>query len=95
MNWRSEDTIYLVMWRSQRSGATLSILRKSTEGKDNWVAGLKFMGIKEEDIEIIPQGKAWMPDQSAKKPEHKRNNTSKKGKVTDNVVSIDAKRKAN
>lgn len=61
MSWQNEEMLYLVMWRSKKSGATLSDLRKTEEGKDRLVNTLKYLGYREEDIIVVRQRREWKP----------------------------------
>lgn len=53
--------LYLVMWRSRKSGATLSDLRKTEEGKDRLVNTLKFLGYSDDEIIVRKQRREWKP----------------------------------
>jgi hypothetical protein len=59
MAWQNETTVYLIMWKSKRSGATLSSLKKSTEGKNSFVRTLLFMGVDPETIIVQEQEKPY------------------------------------
>lgn len=66
MSWQKQEDIYLVMWKSHRTGATLSDLRKTEEGLERLVMTLKTFGYKDEDIIITKQKKAWKYETKAK-----------------------------
>lgn len=61
--WQNQDTIYLIMWRSRKSGATLSELRKTDFGRDRLVETLvNFLGYDRDEIIVIEKDKAWKPE---------------------------------
>jgi hypothetical protein len=59
MAWQNEMTVFLIMWKSKRSGATLSELKKSEEGKNSFVRALIFMGVDPDTIVIQEQEKPY------------------------------------
>lgn len=59
--WQNQETVYLIMWRSRKSGATLSELRKTDYGKDRLIQTLVFLGYEKDDIIVIEKNKAWKP----------------------------------
>jgi len=61
MSWQNQDTVFLVMWRSRKSGATLSELKKTEAGKNRLVATLLFLGYAYDDLIIVEKDKAWKP----------------------------------
>lgn len=62
MSWQNEENVYLVMWRSRKSGATLSELRKTDHGKERLLRTLEYLGYDRDDVIVIEKGKAWKPD---------------------------------
>lgn len=61
MSWQNEEMLYLVMWRSRKTGATLSDLRKTEAGKNRLVETLMYLGYSEEDIIVTKQRREWKP----------------------------------
>jgi len=61
MSWQNQEEVYLIMWKSHRSGATLSDLRKTDEGKNRLVDTLIGLGYDPEEIIVVKQEKAWKP----------------------------------
>jgi hypothetical protein len=47
------------MWKSSKTGTTLSDIKKSETGKDNLVRTLLFIGIPEENIHVYEQEKVY------------------------------------
>lgn len=74
MSWHNENTIYLVMWKSPKTGTTLSDIKKSEHGKNNLVRTLLFIGIPEENIHVYEQEKVYkyVPKTDGKKKGGKR-----------------------
>jgi hypothetical protein len=62
MSWRTQEQIYIIMWKSGKSGATLSEIRKTDEGLNRLLRTLKYMGISDNDINVTTQQKKWMPE---------------------------------
>jgi hypothetical protein len=62
IGWQRQDTIYIVMYQSKRSGGTYTELRKTEAGLNRLVETLVFMGYNREDIIITEQQKRWMPE---------------------------------
>jgi len=60
--WQNQETVYLVMWRSRRSGATLSELRKSEAGLNRLLQTLEYLGYDRDEIIVVEKEKAWKPD---------------------------------
>lgn len=56
-----QEEVYLIMWRSERSGGTYSIIRKSREGMLRYVYALEMIGWPKDQIKVIPQHKPWVP----------------------------------
>lgn len=66
MSWRNQETVYVVMWRSKKTGATLSDLRKTDKGLEKLIKTLVFLGYKREEIIVSEQQKAWKPEAGEK-----------------------------
>lgn len=63
MSWQKQEDVYLIMWRSKISGATLSELRRTELGKEKFVRTLEIMGgYSQKDIVVIKQKKQWKPE---------------------------------
>lgn len=62
MSWQKQEDVYLIMWRSKISGATLSELRRTELGKEKFVRTLELMGYSRKDIVVIKQKKQWKPE---------------------------------
>lgn len=60
--WQNQETVYLVMWRSRKSGATLSELKKTDSGKNRLIATLEYLGYDRDEIIVIEKDKAWKPE---------------------------------
>jgi hypothetical protein len=90
MDWRSQQEVYIIMWKSPFSGATLSELRKSDIGLERKIETLKFMGISEKDITVVKQPKIWMPETKNKgrKVKAHTRKTAQDEKSKDNVVQF-------
>lgn len=63
-----QEEVYLIMWRSERSGGTYSIIRKSEEGMKRYVYALELIGWPKDQIKVIPQHKPWVPIKKADEP---------------------------
>lgn len=59
MSWRNQEEIYVVMWKSKRSGATLSDIRKTDNGFSRLINTLHFLGYRDEEIVVTKQEKIW------------------------------------
>jgi hypothetical protein len=62
MSWQNQETVYLVMWRSKKSGATLSELKKTDDGRDRLLRTLEYLGYDLDEVIVIEQDKAWKPE---------------------------------
>lgn len=74
-----QDRLFLIMWQSSKSGGTYSMLRKSVQGKNNFLRGLSFMGVNLDEVIVVEQTKAWVPEKK-KKPAPLRNMNSTRRK---------------
>ncbi len=82
MSWFNQDKVYLVMWRSQKTGATYSDIRKTDRGLNRLLDTLRWMGYSDEEIIVTEQRKAWLPD---KKVNGKRKKRERKvGNINEN-----------
>lgn len=63
-----QGEVYLIMWRSEKSGGTYSIVRKSREGMLRYVYALELIGWPKESIKVIPQNKPWVPSKKTEEP---------------------------
>lgn len=61
MSWQNSTTLYLIMWKSKKTGGTYSALRKTDEGRDRFLRTLTWLGFEEEEIIIVPQEREWKP----------------------------------
>lgn len=61
-----QDTVFIIMWPSNRSGGTYSDLRKSEAGKNRFVETLEFMGVDISTVQVIEQTKPWVPTPKSK-----------------------------
>lgn len=59
MSWQNEDKVYLIMWQSRKTGATLSALKKSEFGKNNFVRTLQWMKVDPETIVVVEQERPY------------------------------------
>lgn len=66
-----QSEVYLIMWRSERSGGTYSIVRKSREGMLRYVYALELIGWRKEDIKVVLQDKPWVPIKKSEEPKGK------------------------
>lgn len=64
-----QSEVYVIMWRSERSGGTYSIIRKSREGMLRYVYALEMVGWKKDQIKVLSQNKPWVPDRKTKEKE--------------------------
>lgn len=69
------NTVFIIMWQSEKSGGTYTELRKSVRGKEKFLRGLHNFGVNLEEVHVIEQKKAWVPD---KKSENKKGKKSSK-----------------
>lgn len=67
-----QEEVYVIMWRSDKSGGTYSIIRKSREGMLRYVYALELIGWKKEDIKVMMQNKPWVPLKKSEEPKNKR-----------------------
>lgn len=56
-----QDTVYIIMWQSKRSGGTYTELRKSEQGKDRFLHALEWMGVDMSTVLVTRQSKPWVP----------------------------------
>lgn len=61
-----QEKIFLIMWKSNRSGGTYSQLRKSIEGKDRFLRSLAFLGVNLSEVTVVEQTKVWVPVRQTK-----------------------------
>lgn len=64
-----QDEVYTIMWRSERSGGTYSIIRKSKEGMLRYVYALETVGWPKDQIKVFSQNKPWVPVRKTKDKE--------------------------
>lgn len=62
MSWQSQDSVFVIMWQSSRSGGTYTELRKTEAGKDRLLRTLEFMGVDLKSVIVTEQEKVWKPD---------------------------------
>lgn len=67
-----QDDVYVIMWRSERSGGTYSIIRKSEEGMRRYVYALELVGWPKDQIKVINQSKPWVPLKKAEEPKPRK-----------------------
>lgn len=67
-----QDEVYLIMWRSEKSGGTYSIIRKSEEGMRRYVYALELIGWPKEQIKVFPQNKPWVPLKKSEEPKQRK-----------------------
>lgn len=68
-----QSDVYLIMWRSDRSGGTYSIVRKSRESMERFIHALDIMGFDMSNVQVSQQSKPWVPQRKSKpkpKPKH-------------------------
>lgn len=63
-----QDDVYVIMWRSERSGGTYSIIRKSEEGMRRYVYALELVGWSKDQIKVFTQHKPWVPVKKSEEP---------------------------
>lgn len=61
MSWQNSTTLYLIMYRSKKTGGTYSALRKTDEGRDRFLRTLAWLGFEEDEITVVPQERQWKP----------------------------------
>lgn len=61
-----QQDVYVIMWRSDRSNGTYSIIRKSREGMLRYVYALEMIGWSKDQIKVINQHKPWVPERKTK-----------------------------
>jgi hypothetical protein len=64
MNYGSpvhQDSVFIIMWQSTKSGGTYTALRKSIRGKNKFLSGLRFLGVDLKEVQVIEQTKTWVP----------------------------------
>lgn len=64
-----QEEIFVIMWRSERSGGTYSIIRKSKEGMLRYVWYLETIGWPKDQIKVLANGKPWVPVRKTKEPD--------------------------
>lgn len=62
MSWRYQEQVYVVMWQSPISDATLTEVRRTDAGRDRLIETLVYNGIPRSSIIVTPMKKKWMPD---------------------------------
>lgn len=67
-----QEEVYVIMWRSEKSGGTYSIIRKSEEGMRRYVYALELIGWHKDEIKVFKQHKPWVPLKKTEEPK-KRN----------------------
>lgn len=88
MSWQTSEKVYVVMWKSPRTGATLSDIRKTEEGRDRLLRTLQYLGYDlEADVVVSEQTKAFKPITKKGKKEKGKN---KKGLMTVGKVNLNA-----
>lgn len=50
--WKNEKDVYLVMWKSPKSEATLSEIKRTEYGLDRLLRTLTFLGVPKSDIKV-------------------------------------------
>jgi hypothetical protein len=78
-----QDTQFIIMWKSYRSGGTYSILRKSVEGKDRFIKTLDDMGINLESVTVTEVIKPWVPTRKTKPKTTSRGRTKNAKNVSE------------
>jgi hypothetical protein len=64
-----QDRVFVIMYPSNRSGGTYTELRKSIQGKNRFMSGLRFMGYDMSKVHVFEQNKIWVPEpKKNKKP---------------------------
>lgn len=63
-----QEEVYVIMWRSEKSGGTYSIIRKSEEGMRRYVYALELVGWPKDDIKVFKQHKPWIPVKKTEEP---------------------------
>lgn len=63
-----QGDVYIIMWRSEKSGGTYSIIRKSEEGMRRYVYALELIGYAKEEIKVFQQHKPWVPVKKSEEP---------------------------
>lgn len=67
-----QDEVYVIMWRSERSGGTYSIIRKSREGMLRYVYALELIGWPKDSIKVATQSKPWVPLKKSEEPKSRK-----------------------
>lgn len=62
MSWQRQEEVYLIMYESQKTGATYSELRKTDKGKDRLLKTLEFLGYDIDDVVVTSHPKIWFPE---------------------------------
>lgn len=73
-----QDRLFLIMWKSSRSGGTYSQLRKSVQGKNRFLFTLQMQGVNLDEVIVTEQFKAWIPQRKSKPAGNKRKYERKK-----------------
>lgn len=63
-----QDTVFVIMWWSKKSGGTYSDIRKSEAGKDRFLRTLEYYGYDMSLVQVFEQTKPWVPEPKARKP---------------------------
>lgn len=61
-----QDKVFIIMWKSSRSGGTYTELRKSIRGKNRFLIGLEILGVDLSEVYVIEQPKQWVPVKQSK-----------------------------
>jgi hypothetical protein len=66
-----QDTAYIIMWKSEKSGGTYTELRRTDWGRDRLLSTLRYLGVKEKNIVVFTKQKVFVPDRVKKKQQKK------------------------
>jgi hypothetical protein len=72
VGWQRQNTVYIVMYQSKRSGGTYTELRRTEAGLNLLIDTLLHMGYKKSDIEVTEKQKLWMPELKGDKKKNRR-----------------------
>lgn len=81
-----QDTAYIIMWKSPKSGGTYTELRRTDWGRDRLLRTLAFLGVDQKDIVVYEQKKVWAPDRVTRAVEKKRVRDPQVRRVTEDVL---------
>lgn len=62
-----QDTVYMVMQMSSRSGGTYSTVRRSKESLERFLDTLERHGADMSKVKVFEQSKPWVPIRKTKK----------------------------